>query len=538
MPLSHSTTPNPYLRDPDTFDIRGTAERIIVATRNNKYLVLWVCLGTLLLTMIYVHVWPPIFKVEASLVAERDTDTARDAFYVNWNVFRKDDSRTEIELLTSAAVLKDVVLEQHLSFDDVYHPMISQLTYFWETSWIGKHYKAVKAYILGAEKQDIPPDQVLLGKTIADLAAGITVTPVGDSTMGRVTLKGPNKKVTTTANAIIDVFLRHRAQTHLDEATRSYEILMKETDGARRELEDIGQKRVVYAEANGLTFDFQREIALLKQRTDVEGTMGAELARIKSIEASLQEIGTELAKEPATTTTSRTMEANSVREAAKMKRLELESILIATRQKYREDSPEVEQMVSQLARLDAVIARTDESVLRASTEGLNSLRQELLTNRNSLTVQLAGARSEMAAMKANDLSLAHSLQNVPGKQNALRGFDRDYNGAQEKYQQLMQKAEEAHVSIATTKAAMPSVRVVDYAPPVGKESWPSTKLLYPSAVLVGLVLGVFAAFLKQWISGRVLRVDLAQRALPIYSIIGIDISEMPLVALGGATTEW
>lgn len=536
--MSNSITPSPYLRDPDTFDVRGTVERIIVATRNNKYLVLGVCLAVLVLTVIYVYVWPPIFKVEASLVAERDTDAARDAFYVNWNIFRKDDSRTEIELITSASVLKEVVQEQHLTFDDVYHPMMSQLLYFWEKSWIGKHYKAVKASILGAEKQDIPPDQVLLGKTIADLAAGITVIPVGDSTMGKLSLKGPNKKVTTTANAIIDTYLKQRAQTHLDEAERSYGILRTETDIAHQELEDIGQKRVAYAEKNGLTFDFQREVALVKQRADMEGTMEAERARMKSIEASLQEIEAELAKEPITTTISKTMETNSVREAAKMKRLEMESVLIATREKYREDSPEVQQLASELARLDAVIARTDESVQRASTEGLNSVRQELLTNKNTLTVQLAGARSELAALEANDATVAHSLQNVPDKQNTLHDFDRDYNVAQEKYQVLMQKAEEAHVSIATTKAAMPSVRVVDYAPPVGKESWPKTKLLYPAAVAFGLILGVFAALIKQWIRGRVLQVDLAQRAVPIYSVIGIDVSEMPLVALGGATTEW
>ena len=536
--MPSSNTPSPYHRDPDTFDVRGTVERVIIAARYNEYLVLGVCLAVLALTVIYVYVWPPIYKVEATLVAERDTDAARDAFYVNWNIFRKDDSRTEIELVTSAKVLKEVVEEQHLTFDDVYHPVMSQLSYFWESSWIGKHYKAVKAKLFGSEDQDIPPDQVLLGKTIADLAMGITVVPVGDSTMGKLTLKGPNKKVTRIANAIIDTYLKQRAQTHLDEAQRSYEILTQETAAARAELEEVGQKRVAFAEKNGLTFDFQREVQQVKQRADLEGTMESEKARVKSLEASLRQIDAELAKEPATTTVSKTTEVNSVKEAARLKRLEIESVLIATRARYREDSPEVQQLVADLAKVDAVIARSDESVQRSATEGLNQVRQQLLTNRNSLSVELQGARSGLAAMEATDSSLVHSLQDVPDKQNTLRDLDRDYAVAQEKYQLLMQKAEEAHVSIATTKAAMPSVRVVDYAPPAGGKSWPKTKLLYPAAAVFGLMLGICAALVKQWIRGRVLLVDLVQRGLPIYSVIRIDVSEMPLVVVGGSTTEW
>jgi hypothetical protein len=85
---------------------------------------------------------------------------------------------------------------------------------------------------------------------------------------------------------------------------------------------------------------------------------------------------------------------------------------------------------------------------------------------------------------------------------------------------------------------MPSVRVVDYAPPAGGRSWPKTKLLYPAAAVFGLLLGVFAALVKQWIRGPVLGIDLVRRGLPIYSVIRIDVSEMPLVAVGGSTTEW
>ena len=518
-------------RDPDTFDVRGTVERVTTAARYYKGLVFSVALALLVLTAIYVYAWPPIYKVEATLVAERDTDPARDAFYTTWNIFRKDDARTEIELISSAGVLADVVKNQHLSYDDVYHPITSQLTYFWEKSWIGRNYKAAKAAVFGGEKQDLPPDQILLGKTVSDLAQSITVSPVGDSTMGKLTVKGPNKKVTDIANAILDTYLRRRVQTHVDEATQSFSILQNAAAQARVDLEAAGRRRVAFAQANGLTFDFQREVQQVKQRTDLEGSIATERAKVATLQSTLKQLDAQLAKEPATRTITQNLEVNSVREAAKMKRLETEAALISARDKFRESSPEVQALAGDLAKLDLIIARSDERIQRGETVGLNQVQQQLLTSRNSTMAELQGESAGLAAMERTDAQLGQTLENVPGRQNTLRDLDRDYTTTQERFQTLTQKAEEAQVSIATAKASMPSVRVVDYAAPAGGKYWPKTKLLYPAVFIVGLALGVFAALLKLWLRGRVLRIDLVQNGVPIYSTLSIHSGALPLTVL-------
>jgi uncharacterized protein involved in exopolysaccharide biosynthesis len=89
----------------DSFDVRSSLRSISAAVRHNKGLVLITCVVTLLLVTLYVYVWPPIYKAEATVMAEPDYDYQRDTFYTGWDVFRKDEARTEVELMTSGPVL-------------------------------------------------------------------------------------------------------------------------------------------------------------------------------------------------------------------------------------------------------------------------------------------------------------------------------------------------------------------------------------------------------------------------------------------------
>jgi hypothetical protein len=61
------------------------------------------------------------------------------------------------------------------------------------------------------------------------------------------------------------------------------------------------------------------------------------------------------------------------------------------------------------------------------------------------------------------------------------------------------------VSAVTTKAAIPSIRVVDYASTPSEKTWPKPKLLLPAAMVVGLMLGMAAAQIKRFAAGRVRR---------------------------------
>lgn len=105
--------------------------------------------------------------------------------------------------------------------------------------------------------------------------------------------------------------------------------------------------------------------------------------------------------------------------------------------------------------------------------------------------------------------------------------------AQEKYKQLLAKQAQAAVSLVTAKAAMPSMRVVEYATTPGDKEWPKPKYLYPGALAVGLILGLAAALIISYANGRIRRehVEQGRTEVPVYGAITVATRGRPLTVV-------
>ena len=412
---------------------------------------------------------------------------------------------------------------------------MSQLSYVWEKSWPGRGYKELKRMIFGPDEDEdaLTPAEKDLGRTITDMGAGLSIELVGEANIARVRVKGPSRRVYQVANTWLDTYLKRRTERHVAEAQRAFEVLTEEVARTGDELRQISEKRVTFLQQNGLTFDLQREVQEVKALTDLDQNIAAGRMKHAGLQASLAEVEKELTKEPAMRKISSVSELNSIRESSKMKHLELEHSLIATRMRYREDSPEVQEIKDSIAKLDAIIGNASERVERGVTEGLNVVQQQLTSNRNTLRSELEGSRASLVSMEEGARRMHTRLSRIPELQDQLRTLDRLYSTANEKYQALLLKRAQVDVALASTKAAMPSLRVVDYARPPGSKWWPRLKILYPAALIVGLILGVFAALLMNLLSGRVIRehVIRGRGGLAYYGTVSVAALGPPLLAI-------
>ena len=81
---------------------------------------------------------------------------------------------------------------------------------------------------------------------------------------------------------------------------------------------------------------------------------------------------------------------------------------------------------------------------------------------------------------------------------------------------------QADISRIAAKTAPSSLKIVDYASPPDKQTWPNVKLLSLVAVLLGLVGGTGLALLAEILNNRATRSNLVQRPdLPVYATIEI-----------------
>jgi uncharacterized protein involved in exopolysaccharide biosynthesis len=517
----------------DMFDLGGFLRILTTAIRHHKFLVLFTCFLTLVVVTWYVWVWPPIYLVEAQLAAERALDPARDVFYSNWQVFRKEDARDEVVLFTAGPVLRDVIAKNNLKYDDVYHPFMSHAGYLWEKSWLGKKYTALKESIF---KPDVnaPDDEAKeMGRVLDDLKSGIYFASEADTHVATLQVKGPNRKVTDIANSLIDSYLAYRSKRHADEARTALNVLTVEAERARGELELVRARRESFARRNGLMVDFQKESLDVKELTGIETGISNQKAKVASLEASIGEIDAQLAVESPMKVLSSTKELNAIRENANIRRLDLQTTLIGLRNRYREDSPEVQEVLADIQKLDSLIAQQPEHVDRNVTEGVNSVYTQLVTNRAQLQAELKGARAALENMAETQGAMQGRLTELPTTMSLAQNLNRDYDIAAEKYQRLLFRKIEAEVSATASEAAPASVKVIEYASAPTSKYWPRMKYLYPGAVVVGLVLGSIAALLRSLTAGRLLRshMDRGRIATPVYATLALRNSRSSLTVL-------
>ena len=282
-------------------------------------------------------------------------------------------------------------------------------------------------------------------------------------------------------------------------------MLNPEVERAAAELHDIETRRVAFANEHGLTFDLQRENQEVKALTEMDQNMATTRVKIAALEAGLTELTRQLMLEPKSKRAATVYELDAVRESLRAKRLDLQTTVIALRNRYREDSPEVQEPSGNIIKLDELLAGGPDKIEKGTTDTLNSTQQNMEATANSLRAELASARASVAGMQKATSELRGRLTNVPELQVRLRGFDRELLLANDKYTQLATKRAQATVSAVTTKAAIPSIRIVEYASAPSQKSWPKPRVLYPAAIVVGLLLGVAAAQIRRFAAGRVRR---------------------------------
>src|SRR6185369_17439934 len=146
---------------------------------------------------------------------------------------------------------------EHLTYDDVYHPPLSHLTYLWEKSLVGRTYRSIKRSIFPPGPGMPNEADIMLGRTIVDMRAGIAIDPIAEANVGHLNVRGPSRKVAAIANRVAEVYLKQRAQRYEDEAQRAYTILAGQVKLAGQDLQAVERKRLAYTTSHHLMFDFE-----------------------------------------------------------------------------------------------------------------------------------------------------------------------------------------------------------------------------------------------------------------------------------------
>ena len=499
----------PHVPDADSFEFRSSLETIVQAVRVRLGVVLATTVLTTGLVVAYIWIWPSTFEGEVMIIADSDKDFERASFYQGWNIFRREALADEAALLTSRPVLIEVVKRLDLRYDDVYHPFMSYLTHLWGESWLGKTYRRVKYWIFPKTPgpYEPTPEEIERYKVIRDFSDGVRVVQVKDASVGQLGVKASTQRVAEIANTLADVYLEMRRERHVGEAQKAYASLLDEAVKVERDLQGLDQEIRKFRSENGLLLVFEKDRLQLGQLQTYRAGIAELEAAIAEHESALAVIRRQLATEGALISSDRIF-----RDTANQDRLtKLEAQLAQARQLFQPGSPEVRDLEEQIRIATASIGGAKDTVTVRNSLRVGDSYELLRAKGAALESQLSGARASLASRRAEQQRVLALAERLPEKMKVNQEFERRQLALEAKYKAINDKLSMAAVSVATARSAPAAMRVVTYASPPEKPSWPNTKYFVAGAVAAGLLLGVMAALFLELVFVRVNRYRLWER---------------------------
>lgn len=514
----------------DTFDLRASLTHIGEACRMHAWVIALTPLFTLLLVGLYTWKWPAVYSADAVLLAEADTDTSRDQFYYFWNMFRKEDVKSEVGLMTSTAVIADVVHKLHLHYEDVYHPFFNHATYLWTDSIPGKAYHSLKKWIWSRGNPYEPTDEEAdFARTVLDFKAGISVAPLPDSHVGILRVKGPSPRVAELANTLVATMLEHRRERYVTEATVAYDSLKKEVDSVRAELATAENARKRFYADNQLLMEFEKEKVDINSYASLETVVADFDAQLVGLRRKQELLERLLGDEPAEVLMGRVQQANPARQEIMHNRVSLEAALAEALVRYRPKAPEIANLRARIAAMDGLLGTQPDEVALSTTRTSES-KAQLAAKLKETTIAIASIEGTLEAKKTLLTSLRDRLARIPVQMVDLHRMERGESAVEKKFTILQERLMMAEVSIMAARSAPASIKVVDYAEAPSKPEWPNSKLLYMGALVLGLFSGASLAVLIDTLSPRVTEARLRLRAAHFPMFATIDCSN-PSAAL-------
>jgi uncharacterized protein involved in exopolysaccharide biosynthesis len=515
----------PHRPEADSFNFGKSWLSVKQACHSHKLLIASTCILTLAMLTLYLMLWPPIYSADITLVAESDKDTARSGFYQNWAVFRKDNLSDEVQMITAAPVLAEVVQKLQLGYDDVYHPFLSHAGHLWTESWPGRAYRKFKEALFPPKRgpYDPTPDEIKFGQILEDFKSGVRLDPVPDTTLGKLSVRGPSPRVAEIANTIVAVYLEQRRNHHIAEADDAYRALNAELQKSQAELTALEERMQQYYSQNGLLLQFEKDKIDIGHWEQLNAGISDLKSSIAGLEQNLTTVTAQLAKEPKDVVTAQMIQVNPLQDSMRDKLGQLELSRKQMLIHYKPGSPEIDELNTQIANINDQLAREPKSSVRQTTLALSSTYEALRVRKSQLETELAGQRASLAVRTETADKYRTMIDLIPEKMKVVHDFDREHGALEKKYTELRDKLMIAAVSRATAESAASPIQTVEAASPPASPSWPKTKLLLLLGAMLGTVGGIVSALLVDLIHGRVNRHKLAGGDWDgVYAIVGRD----------------
>ncbi|HEX3452919.1 MAG TPA: polysaccharide biosynthesis tyrosine autokinase, partial [Solirubrobacteraceae bacterium] len=256
------------------------------------------------------------------------------------------------------------------------------------------------------------------------------------------------------------------------------------------------------------TYQTQHNIAdLTTQTTSTLNAASAIDAKVNQVQldkqqadAQIASLASALAGMRATTGGGESVTQNPVLGQLSTKLAELEGQLASAQQQYTDSHPTVISLKQQIASVKTQIKRTKPTIVASTNTVANPVYQQLSQQLAAAKAASASASAQLGTLQAQRAAVVPQLAALPSQTAQLASLMRQRKSAEDVYNALQQKYNDALISRQT---GISDVTITQPASAELATKSPHLSLNLIIASIVGVLLGLGIVFLVDWFDGRI-----------------------------------
>jgi polysaccharide biosynthesis transport protein len=310
----------------------------------------------------------------------------------------------------------------------------------------------------------------------------------GETDLFNIIYRGKDpKQVADLVNALTETYISEYVSTRREDKSETFDFIQSQLLEYKNRLEESDSQLRSFKEKNP-TLVPRSETTLMGRMENINMSQMESSIKINELIRKRDNLLKQLSGEKELTV------AFVTREGTPQARLnQLNNQLIILMGKYTDNYPEVVKVKREIEELKKQIAQLREDDLKGAggseTASLNPVYQQLREELSKTEAEIESLKGRMSELSKQEQKLQHFFGLMPREQEEWTKLQRDRNVYQQIYDQLLQKLENARVSMELEQANKGNIfNVVDPAiVPVFPVSPDRFKM-----ILFGIVLGIIA----------------------------------------------
>lgn len=351
-----------------------------------------------------------------------------------------------------------------------------------------------------SDKEEIPDYEGMLKR--------ITTQPVKDTEILKVKVTaGTPEEAQLVANTLVNTF-----NARLSFLTRSEQTIVRQFIGerlqeSRTDVEKAEEELQKYKTEQRITDPDVETKALVDALTEINKLAAENAVTMAAAQGKLASTRQQLGAEK-----EGFIADNPLIQQYKTKLAELEVSLVELSEKYTEQHPQVKATRAAIGETQDKLAAEVGRVITADAPSMNPIHQGLLQSKLMAEAQIAASAAQQTAIAAIVQQGQSDLGKLPVKEQGLAKVMRDAAVAREIYVMLAKRHEEARISEVMQPA---DIQVIDVAILPDEPIKPKKVLNIIIAAILGLLIGIGAAFIVEYMNKSIHTVEDVQQYLEL-----------------------